>query len=92
MTKTHVDTGNPWTWTLRQNTSEREIRRTVALENEVARLKAANELLRTSRGGRMTETRSYPDWMKRHPDWIAKVERGGRYLAEDADRRRESAN
>ena len=45
MTKTYVDTGNPWTWTSRQDTSERDIRRTVALENEVARLKAANELL-----------------------------------------------
>jgi len=30
---------------------------------------------------------TYPDWMKKHPDWIAKVDRGGRNLAKDAERR-----
>ena len=28
--------------------------------------------------------RDYPDWMKKHPDWIAKVERGRRNLEKDA--------
>jgi hypothetical protein len=26
--------------------------------------------------------REYPEWMKRHPHWIAAVEQGDRYLAE----------
>ena len=30
---------------------------------------------------------TYPDWMKKHPDWIASVERGDRNLAKDAERR-----
>ncbi|SVC18864.1 uncharacterized protein METZ01_LOCUS271718 [marine metagenome] len=28
--------------------------------------------------------KDYPDWMKKHPDWIAKVERGRRNLEKDA--------
>ena len=30
--------------------------------------------------------RDYPDWMKKHPDWIAKVERGRRNMEKDAER------
>ena len=29
--------------------------------------------------------KDYPDWMKKHPDWIAKVERGRRNLEKDAE-------
>ena len=29
--------------------------------------------------------RDYPDWMKKHPDWIAKVERGRRNMEKDAE-------
>ena len=29
--------------------------------------------------------KDYPDWMKKHPDWIASVERGRRNLAKDAE-------
>ena len=29
--------------------------------------------------------KDYPDWMKKHPDWIASVERGRRNLKKDAE-------
>ena len=29
--------------------------------------------------------KDYPDWMKKHPDWIAKVERGRRNMEKDAE-------
>ena len=32
-----------------------------------------------------SKTRTYPDWMKKHPDWIAAVERGGRNQAKSAE-------
>ena len=34
-----------------------------------------------------SKKRTYPDWMKKHPNWIASVERGDRNLAKDAERR-----
>ena len=32
-----------------------------------------------------SKKRTYPDWMKKHPDWIAAVERGGRNQAKSAE-------
>ena len=45
MTDKAVDTSNPWNWGSKHDATDREIRRTVALENEIARLKADNHML-----------------------------------------------